>query len=79
MLQWKWNFYILFRHDDMSHNATCGYEGGVHESHDPDLFKDLQLNRLSRVSFSFKFSFFCGKIIFTFHVIVVYLNLCGKW
>lgn len=58
MLQWKWNFYILFRHDDMSHNATCGYEGGVHESHDPDLFKDLQLNRLSRVSFSFKFSFF---------------------
>lgn len=62
----------------MSHNATCGYEGGVHESHDPDLFKDLQLNRLSRVSFSFKFIFFCGKIIFTFHVIVVYLNLCGN-
>lgn len=60
MLQWKWNFYILFRHDDMSHNATCGYEGGIHESHDPDLFKDLQFNRLSRVSFFFCSCMFSG-------------------
>lgn len=57
---------IYFRHSDLKHDHKCGYDGGINKTHDEDLYKNTEFNRILRVSF------FLNKIK-SFNVIC-YLN-----
>lgn len=50
----------------MTHNATCGYEGGITESHDPSLHMDSEFNRMLRVG---------GVFFFIFNLIIPIRNV----
>lgn len=45
---------IYFRHSDLKHDHKCGYDGGINKTHDEDLYKNTEFNRILRVSFQQK-------------------------
>lgn len=42
----------IFRHSNLKHDHKCGYDGGINKTHDEDLYKNTEFNRILRVSFN---------------------------